>query len=302
MKEDQASRTAEVAAAWRAAESMKPESERVCYDPLAHHFVRMPLRILVRSRFLTKVALSYSQRRSPGGFDCMGGRTRYIDDCLKSCIGDGIQQLVILGAGYDTRAYRFDELEGKVKVFEVDHPATQRVKMEKIKKIFGSLPEHVVYVPIDFENQKLDKRLFESGYDKNLKTLFIWEAVTMYLTPEAVEETLAFVTQNSGKGSSMVFNYIFQSVIDGTSKWEYAEKMRRARERSAEPFKFGIAEGTIDDFLSARGFHQVNNVTGQFFKDAYFKGANQNRKLCCLCGFAHATVKPRRDLERYHSS
>ena len=293
MKEGKASWTAEIVAIGRAAESIKPENERVCYDPLAQHFIRMPFRILGRSRFLTKVAISYSERQSPGAFGCMAGRTRYIDECLKACISDGIQQLVILGAGYDARAYRFDELKGKVKVFEVDHPDTQRVKMEKIKKIFDSLPEHVVYVPIDFENQKLDKRLFESGYNKSLKTLFIWEGVTLYLTAEAVDETLAFVTQNSGKGSSIVFNYIFQAVLDGTSKWEYADKVRRAHERTAEPFKFGIAEGTIDDFLSSRGFHQVNNVTGQFFKDAYFKGANQKRTVCCLCGFVHATVKPR---------
>ena len=293
MKQEKASSTAEGAAALRAVESLKPEDERVCYDPLARNFLGAKYRVFARIQFLTRLALRNAERRSPGVFGCLAGRTRYIDDCLKACIDDGIKQLVILGAGYDTRAYRFGELKEKAKVFEVDHPATQKAKIEKVSRMLGSLPAHVVYVPVDFEKERLDKKLFESGYDRSLKTLFIWEGVTMYLTAEAVDETLAFVAGNSGKGSSIIFNYIFRSVLDGTSELEYAPKVRKAHERGGEPFKFGIDKGKIDEFLASRGFHQVKNVTGEYFKDAYFKGVNQSRQVCCCCGFAHATVKPR---------
>lgn len=201
--------------------------------------------------------------------------------------------MVILGAGYDTRAYTFDELKGKVKVFEVDHPATQKVKVEKVKKIFGSLPDHVVYISIDFDKEQLDKRLFESGYDKDLKTLFIWEGVTMYITAEAVDETLSFVAENSGLGSAIIFNYMFQSVLDGTCEVWYAAKVREDYERRGKPLTFGIHDGAIEEFLSKRGFYQVTNVTGDFFRSSYFKGVNQDRMVCCLCGFVTATVKPR---------
>jgi methyltransferase (TIGR00027 family) len=78
--------------------------------------------------------------------------------------------LVILGAGYDTRAYRFVELAGKVKVFEVDHPATQELKIDKIKRTLGLIPDNVVYVGIDFDRESLSKRMSESGYKDNLKT------------------------------------------------------------------------------------------------------------------------------------
>jgi len=217
MKKGQASRTAEGVAALRAVESLKPEDERVCYDPLAQHFLGAKYRLFGRSRFLTRLALWNAERRSPGVFGCLVGRTRYIDDCLKACIDDKIEQLVILGAGYDTRAYRFGELKEKVKVFEVDHPATQEVKIEKVSRMLGSLPGNVVYVPIDFEKERLDKKLFESGYDRSLKTLFIWEGVTMYLTAESVDRTLAFIAGYSGKGSRVVFDYLFESAIDGTS-------------------------------------------------------------------------------------
>jgi len=221
-------------------------------------------------------------------------RTRYIDDYLKACIDDGIKQLVILGAGYDSRAYRFDGLKGKVKVFEVDNPATQKEKIEKVKKILGSLPDKVVYVPIDFHKEKLDERLFESGYDKNLKTLFIWEGVTMYIAAEAVDETLAFIVNNSGEGSSNIFNYIFQSVVDGTCEMEGAKKARKYVERKGEPWTFGIEEGTTEEFLSKRGFYQVKDAGYEFLRSVYCKGANQSRKVPEFARIVHATVKPSR--------
>ena len=289
MEKEKPSATAEATAAYRAVESLKPENECVCYDPLAKDFLGTGFKTLIGNRILRKILLWYVDRITPGAIGCVVGRTRYVDDYLTACIREGLKQLVISGAGYDSRAYRFGELKEKVRVFEIDHPATQSVKIEKVRRIFGSLPDHITYVPIDFNKEKLDDRLFESGYDRNLKTMFIWEGVSMYLTAEAVDETLSFVTNNSGKGSSIIFNYILKSVLDGTCDLEYVDKIRKAHERR-EPFRFGIEEGTIDEFLSERGFHRVNNVTGYFFKNSYFKGANQNRKVCCLCGFVHATV------------
>jgi methyltransferase (TIGR00027 family) len=290
MKEGKASETAEGVTALRAVESAKPEGERVCYDPLARQFLGTKYRILGGIRPLTSLALWNAERRSPGVFGCITGRTRYIDDCLATCIDQGLRQVVILGAGYDTRAYRMADAMDKVKVFEVDHPATQKVKIEKVRKALGSLPDHVVYVPIDFKADRLDQRLFESGYSRDLKTLFIWEGVTMYLPAEAVDETLDFVVRNSPAGSYLVFNYIFQSVLDGTCQWKYAAKVRKAHERTREPFTFGIPEGAAEQFLSRRGFRRTTNVTGQFFKETYFKGANSTRNVCCLCGFAVAEV------------
>ena len=118
--------------------------------------------------------------------------------------------------------------------------------------------------------------------------------MTFYITVEAVDETLAFVAKNSGEGSSIIFNYIFQSVVDGTSKLEEAKKWRRQLERYGEPPTFGIEEGTTEEFLSKRGFYQVKNVTGEFLKSAYFKGANQNIEVSPLIGYVHATVKPKK--------
>ena len=196
-------------------------------------------------------------------------------------------------AGYDSRAYRIEGLKGKVKVFEVDHPATQMRKIERLKKLLGALADHVVYVPIDFSKEKLDGRLLESGYDRNSKTLFIWEGVTLYISAEAVDETLAFVVNNSGEGSSIIFDYIYQSVVDGTCEMEEARIGREYVARIGEPWTFGIGEDAIDEFLSERGYCQINNAKPEFLAGTYFKGVNQGRKVSSFQPIVHATIKPR---------
>jgi len=290
MKKGKPSATAEGNAALRAAELLRPKEERVCEDWFARRFVGLRFGIIVRSRLLARIALWYAERILPGAFNSLVVRTRYIDDYLKQCIAGGIEQLVILGAGYDSRAYRFDELKPKVRVFEVDHPNTQKAKMQKVKKIFGSLPSHVTYVSLDLDEKKLGEGLLESGYNKDKKTLFIWEGVTVYLTPEAIDETLAFVAENSGKGSSIIFDYAFQSALDVTSESSDAQKWRRAYERRGEPPKFALNEDSVEEFMSKRGFYQVKSISLESLKEVYFKGANANRHVTNLGGIVQATV------------
>jgi len=299
VKKGKPSLTAELTTFARAAESARPEARRLCYDPLAREFLNTPLRILAGSRILAGLVVWWAERLAPGVPGEVLGRTKYIDDSLKTRIDDGIEQLVILGAGYDSRAYRFDGLNPIVKVFEVDHPATQRVKMKRVERLLGRLPDHVVFVPVDFEQEKLLLKLFEKGYDRNKKTFYIWEGVTYYLTAKAVDETLAFVVDNSGTGSSIIFDYAFQRVLEGASDVEQVNRRLKAWERIGAPltadehFVFGVKEGTIQEFLSARGFCQIENVNGDSFKEAYFKDMKQSADVSHICGFVRATVKPR---------
>ena len=300
MKRRRSSRTADGAAGYRGIESFMPEDERVCYDPFAIDFLggiyglAAKGRYIMPIRLLKKTLVWYGEKIMPGMFGYVCGRTRYIDDCLKKCIDDGIEQLVILGAGYDSRAYRFNELRGKIKVFEIDHPATLKVKIGKIKRIFGNLPNHVVYAPVDFDKEKLDERLYENGYDKNLKTLFIWEGVTSFITAEAVDETMAFVAHNSGEGSSIVFDYIFNSVVDGTCDLEEVKKFKKRLERIGEPPTYGIEEGTIDEFLAERGFHKGEEVDAAFLEATYIHPIDPSRQVARHYRLVHATVKPRK--------
>lgn len=274
MRKDRSSVTAAGIAIARAVESEKPADERICYDPYARHFV--PGWMVHVLGFFIKSG--YTELRGPGVNGFLMARERYIDDMLQNFLNECLQQLVILGAGYDSRAYRFDMPE-RVKTFEVDHPDTQADKLEKVSRIFGKIPEHVRYVPVDFNIQSLSETLLSAGYDPGLISLFIWQGVTMYLTPAGVDATLAFIVKNAAPGSTVVFDYIYQAVLDGIQKQSEISNMRRYRFMTGEGLTFGIPEGTAEAFLRRRGFQQVKDVTSEELKAAYFTGKNANRRV-----------------------
>jgi methyltransferase (TIGR00027 family) len=287
MRKSQSSVTADGIAVMRAIESEKPEGERICYDPYAKLFVS-PAMLAVIKFF---IRIGFDKVKGPDVIGYLVVRCRYIDDYLTSCIKDGIKQLVILGAGFDSRAYRFEQLKGRVKVFEVDHPATQQVKREKLMKKLGAIPEGVVLVPVDFNKQKLEDRLRESGYDGSLKTLFILEGVVYYITAGAVDDTLAFIAKHSGKGSSVIFDYTLRSVVGGAHKRSEISSMKRYKAFSGEEIIFGIEEGKIGEFMESRGFNNVVNVTGDDLHRLYFTGINEKRKVAPVYSIVHAVVK-----------
>lgn len=285
------SKMAELIALHRVAESALPEGQRICYDPYAVHFVDPEILEFARKNpEKTKAMREHYECLFPGLGSSIRARVRYFDDFVKAALGEGLEQLVVLGAGYDTRAYRIEGLN-KIKVFEVDHPITQDIKIDKIKKIFGSLPEHVVYVPVDFESEDLGQELLEKGYDKSQKTLFVMEGLVMYIPPKAVDETLSFIVNNSARGSEVLFDYFLQSVVDETCELETEKNMRDFAAQQGEPFQFGIEEGAVETFLAERGFSQVQNVTSEDYKKAYFQGINESRTVCNLLAFAHAVVE-----------
>ncbi|HSD85321.1 MAG TPA: class I SAM-dependent methyltransferase [Anaerolineae bacterium] len=289
MRKSQSSMTASGIAIVRALESEKPATERICYDPYARQFVGSALYHFVR--FFDR--LGYSEKRGPGVMGFLIVRERYIDDYLKTGLAQGVRQVIILGAGFDARAYRFEEFQHGVKVFEVDHPATQQAKTKRLHKIFGRVPPYVTYVSIDFNTQTLEQRLRECGYDEKLKTLFIWQGVTQYLTPEGVDSTLAFVAHHSGPGSSIIFDYMYTSLLDGTVQHGEVSKMRRDRWMSQEVLAFGIPEGTIASFMQQRGFEHVGHANHQVLHDTYFTGVNAKRTVADGYAIASAVVKAR---------
>jgi methyltransferase (TIGR00027 family) len=295
MREGRPSFSAEVMAFYRAAESAKSDADRLYYDPLAKGFLRTPLRLLTRSRLLASMIIwFFTERWIPGGVGVVLARSRYIDECLRDCLDEGIRQLVILGAGYDSRAYRFSALKRDVKVFEVDHPSTQALKTRRLRRSLGWLPKHVSFVPVDLMREDLAARLVESGYSRTARTLFIWEGVSYYLSPEAVDRVLAFVAGNSAGGSSIVFDYFVQMSEDqarecGISR-KRLERIAQSAKRAGEPVIFRMRPESVGDFLSGRGFQIRANVTAQDLKKLYFKGKGQRRRVSPHLAVVHAKV------------
>lgn len=284
------SKMAEGMAMHRFGESAKPEDERICYDHYAVHFISQEIiQFGMEHPEEAKALIENTEKLFPGLSSSIMARVRYFDDFTKKSITEGMEQLVVLGAGYDTRAYRIEELKS-IKVFEVDHPNTQSFKIKKIGEIFDYLPEHVTYVPVDFEKDTLGQKLLDNGYNSSKKTLFIMEGLVMYIPPKAVAKTLLFIVENSGKGSQVIFDYYPESVVDGTCKLKIGTNIRNHVAEQGEPLQFGIKEEKIEDFLTEFGFSNVQNVTSEDYKKAYFHGVNENRDVCELLYFAHAVV------------
>jgi len=237
-----------------------------------------------------RAGISQYEQMMPGVNGAIVARVRFIDEYLLECIADGLQQVVIIGAGFDTRPYRFEDLKENVKVFEVDHPVTQQVKVLKIKEIFGELPDHVIYVPVVFGVDRLDRKLLENGYNPKGRTLFIVEGLLMYVLPPAVDGLLSFVANASGPGSAFVADYFSAAVVNGTSPLKEAQVLRQFVESEGAPLQFGIKEGKIEEFFKERGFRAATNVTSASCKEKYFRNASCDRTVSRMFNFVHATV------------
>ena len=284
------SKMAEGIAMQRFAESSKSKDERICYDPYAVHFISPQIiEYGIKHPKEAKAKIDQMEKLFPGLSSSIIIRVKYFDDYIEKSINKGIEQLVMLGAGYDTRVYRITGLN-QINVFEVDHPNTQSFKIEKINQILESTPDNIVYVPVDFETDKIGSKLFEYGYDPLKKTLFIMEGLIMYIPSESVENTLKFIQNNSGEGSSIIFDYYPSSVVDGTCKQKMGHNIRNFVMAQGEPLQFGIEEGKLEEFLSNRGFKNIHNVSSADYKKLYCLGKNVNREVCDLLYFAHAEV------------
>jgi len=282
---------AEVMALRRFSESGRPEGERIFFDPYAVHFINPAiLRSATEHPEEMKAKSEEVERLFPGLGNSIVARVRYFDDFVTASVDKGIRQLVILGAGYDTRAYRIEKLKRDVRVFEIDHPDTQAVKIRKIRQIFGSLPGNVTYVPLDFEREDLNKLRTADMFDRSKKTLILLEGLVMYLPPSSVDETLDFITRTFEKGSLILFDNYPQSLVDGTDTGEIAANIREFTRKAGEPLKFGMPDGEAARFLADRGYTNIQEITSSEYRHLYFHGNNADRSLSDYLTFVSAEV------------
>ena len=255
----------------RVIEMYYPEDKRLFNDQFVYKLLPFGWRVLVRLLFLPglrSLVLSLRERRMPGslgGFLC---RHRYIDDVLKRSLEKGLDQLVILGAGFDSRAYRIAGMD-QVQVFEVDLPGTRKLKQIRVEKVLGAVPENVTLVGMNFEQQKLDDILKAAEFHKGKRTLFIWEGVTQYITAEAVNNTLEFVTSVSGVGSAIVFTYVRRGLIDGTDCPEWFPRFQSFARRVGSPLIFGLDPVELGQYLADRGLKLIDDVGAAEYQERY---------------------------------
>lgn len=201
--------------------------------------------------------------------------------------------MFFLGAGYDTRAIRFQHLTKDSVIYELDAPTTQSEKKKYFERNKVQLPENIVFVPINFNTDDLEQTLLSHGYNPTEKSLFIWEGVTMYINQESVKETLSFIKDNSGIGSTIAFDYFYDSVINGTSNSFGAKELSDSASKLGEKFNFGIEEGRIGEFLKENDFLLLEHYTPIEFEEKYL-GIDDGNILGHMYGFAgHVFAKPK---------
>lgn len=274
----------------RANETRRPENERVFEDPYAEYFFPKEIRKQFQDATFVKKERAKYEQLMPGVNGAIVARIRFIDNYLSMHLQDGLMQLVIIGAGYDTRAYRIKGVKEALKVFEVDHPDTQAIKTETIRSIFDTFPEHVSYVPVVFGRDRLDQKLRDHGYNPGLKTLFIIEGLLMYIPPPAVDVLLAFIAHTSGPGSALVGDYFDTSVIEGTCPLQEARVLKQFVASEGTPLQFGIPEGAVETFFTDRGFSSISCVSTAACKEKFFRGAGRDRPVSPMFNFIHAAI------------
>ena len=204
------------------------------------------------------------------GAVCM--RSRVVEEELPAARQRGLKQLVILGAGLDSTAYRCTDLTEGLKVFEVDHPATQTWKREQLKKADIAVPENLNFVPFDFEQQTLAQALEMGGVNASEITFFTWLGVQMYLTDEAVKSTFS-VMGAYPKGSEMVMDYISPSYVTATGMVENSvEQLQEVVSKMGEPLKSKYYESELKEMLKSAGFGAVNFLNARWLIDNYLGG------------------------------
>jgi methyltransferase (TIGR00027 family) len=258
------SKTSIYVAAGRAVGAREPDPAARNPDDLAERLLGDPSELDLDHPTVRALSLGYDDAMKDlevvSTVRMMTVRTRFIDEALERAVAAGATQVVILGAGFDSHAYRCRDLLARVKVFEVDRPATQALKRQRVNDVLGGPPVNLTYVAIDFQHANLPDVLTRHGHDPAQRTFFIWEGVTMYLPEEAVRDTLRFVATHP-PGSGIVFDFVYRAMVDMLARIDVANVDKAAKpfvQRflnliKDEPWVFGVPVDAEREFLGEFG-------------------------------------------------
>ena len=267
--------TAQGVAKQRLIETIASPDKRVINDPYADSFV-------IGSGFMKlmghKLNAWLSEKLAPGFHEHLIARTKFIDELIVKSAINGIQQYVILGAGYDSRAHRLD-LPSSLKIFEVDQPEVSDNKLAKLPK---ELPnsENVTYVNIDFSYQSLTEQLIGAGFDQEKSTIFTLEGVSQYITKEAVSSTIKELASLTRDTNSIFFMSYVDELLDTNPEACFGEGYPNPAKKASlikglsakvgEPWISFYSYAEIEDLLSQNGYLIQENVTLEDLNSLYF--------------------------------
>jgi methyltransferase (TIGR00027 family) len=270
-----------------AVEQNEPPRQRLVDDDLAYLFLPAGLRWLVaatRWAPLRRLLIRGSEFTGPGLWANLACRKRFIADKLLDAL-DGIDAVVILGAGLDTRAYLLTR-QVRIPVFEVDLPINIARKAETVRRVLGGPPLSVRLVALDLERDDLLTSLAEHGYHTEYRAFFICEGVTQYLSEATVRRTLEGL-RAAAPGSRLVFTYVRKDFIDGTNRYGTRTLYRNVRQRK-QLWRFGLEPDDVAGFVGEYGWRLVEQAGPDELCERYVRPTGRNLKASQLEWSAYA--------------
>lgn len=267
--------TAQGVAKQRLIESLAEPDKRIIYDPYADKFVLGASLIKLMGH---KLSVWITKKFAPGFHEHLISRTRFIDDLVENAAAQGVEQYVILGAGYDLRSHRLN-LPSTLKIFEVDQKEVQNRKRSKLPSNAPNL-ENIKYVSVDFNHQSLKKQLLEAGFDESKSAIFTLEGVSQYISKKAVNSTLEELEElTKNTNATFYISYVdSQLKTDPTACFgngypnpeKKAETVMNLAAKVGEPWISFYSPEEIKEVLSQYGFTLIEDKTLVDFNSEYF--------------------------------
>lgn len=273
--EETASQTADMVCGCRALSYYEKEDDLKCDDWIAPKLLPKILQFFV-CLGLAKKALR-KLLGSNGIYEWVIVRTKYIDSSLKTGIEEGVNQLLILGAGFDSRSIRFKDKLIDVKVFEVDAKTTQDMKIKQYKVRRIDIPNNIAFIPMNFEKESLIEKLKENKFDIDKKSFVILEGVTQYLNKESIQELFLTLQKILVKDSVLVFDYAHANVLQKQDDPDI-KYLKKNLDKYGESWQFGFEEEEIESFLLKYGFKILDRKGPKELERTYFKSINNKVK------------------------
>jgi methyltransferase (TIGR00027 family) len=266
MEAQKASDTAAWTAMLRAAHQLVDDEPKIVNDPIAVVLVDDITREQIAAR---AAALRSRALMNPRAAVLL--RSRYAEDLLAEAIAEGVSQFVILGAGLDTFAFRQPAFARRLQVYEVDHPATQAWKRERLAAAGIAVPDNLRWVPIDFEQQTLATGLRKAGFDASEPAFFSWLGVIQYLTLPAIDATLRVVAALPSP-STIVLSFMLPDIDPQSEEAAIARQVADDAARAGEHWLTRISPQDLAFRLTELGFRKVTHLRPEEANALYFAG------------------------------
>jgi len=265
--ENKSSRTAAYTCTCRASSFLETNHYYKSDDYIAVKLLPLFVKYLLKFKIL-----NLKGKISPRGiYPYVIARTKYIDSIFKQVIENEFEQVVIFGAGFDSRAIRLLDLNTNIKVFEIDTYFTLNAKTKQFGKRRIVKPENDILIRIDFNKENILPKLLDNQFDINKKTLSILEGITMYLSQDAVNKTFKLIYNYSSIESLIAFDYIYASVLRKEGKYFGESSIYNRVKKDNEEWTFGIEEGEIENYLKQFKFTLIEHLDSNIIENKYFK-------------------------------